>query len=129
VSDIPETPSAQPAAIRLLLKAIRTLAPDEQDIVLGHLLSPAASPISGPSVSGLLPPIAFSHPTNLPRAFTPGTIVPIATGETELRTVPIRFPLAQYDLLKRWCEANNFPMAVVVRGLVERFLEQQPHPQ
>ena len=54
-----------------------------------------------------------------------GTIVPVVTNETELRTVPIRFPQAQYERLKQWCENNKFPMAVVVRGLVERFLEQQ----
>jgi hypothetical protein len=127
VSDISETSPAQPAPIGLLLKAIKSLAPDEQDIVLGHLLAEATSPIGGASASGLLPPIAFRRPANMLPDLTLGTIVPIATRETELRTVPIRFPLAQYELLKQWCEDKNFPMAVVVRGLVERFLEQQPH--
>ena len=42
-----------------------------------------------------------------------------------LRTLPVRFPDRQYDRLKAWCEANNFPMAVVVRGLVERFLDER----
>lgn len=39
--------------------------------------------------------------------------------------MPVRFPVPLYERLKQWCEQNNFPMAVVVRGLVERFLEEQ----
>ena len=45
-----------------------------------------------------------------------------------LRTMPVRFPEQQYQRLKAWCEAHNFPMAVVVRGVVERFLDGQPAP-
>jgi hypothetical protein len=46
-----------------------------------------------------------------------------------LRTMPVRFPEHQYQRLKAWCEEHKFPMAVVVRGLVDRFLdEQQPAP-
>lgn len=42
-----------------------------------------------------------------------------------LRTMPVRFPEQQYERLKAWCEQNKFPMAVVVRGVVERFLDEQ----
>jgi hypothetical protein len=42
-----------------------------------------------------------------------------------LRTMPVRFPDQQYQRLKQWSEEHNFPMAVVVRGLVERFLDDQ----
>ncbi len=42
-----------------------------------------------------------------------------------LRTMPVRFPEAQYERLRAWAEGHNFPMAVVVRGLVERFLDEQ----
>jgi DNA-binding CsgD family transcriptional regulator len=42
-----------------------------------------------------------------------------------LRTMPVRFPEQHYQRLKSWCEEHNFPMAVVVRGLVERFLDEQ----
>lgn len=59
-------------------------------------------------------------PSPPPRAFGPSG---------PLRTMPVRFPEQQYKRLKAWCEAHNFPMAVVVRGVVERFLdEQQPAP-
>jgi hypothetical protein len=49
-------------------------------------------------------------------------------GQGPLRTVPVRFPDAQYQRLKAWSEAHSFPMAVVVRGLVERFLDAQAVP-
>ncbi len=39
--------------------------------------------------------------------------------------VPVRFPEPLYRRLKEWCAGNGFSMAVVVRGLVERFLEDQ----
>lgn len=48
-----------------------------------------------------------------------------APGQGPLRTMPVRFPEAQYERLKRWCEEHNFPMAVVVRGVVERFLDER----
>ncbi len=39
--------------------------------------------------------------------------------------VPVRFPEPLYRRLKEWCAGHGFSMAVVVRGLVERFLEDQ----
>lgn len=42
-----------------------------------------------------------------------------------LRTMPVRFPERQYQRLKDWSEQHNFPMAVIVRGVVERFLDEQ----
>ena len=50
---------------------------------------------------------------------------PGAVSAGDLRVVPVRFPAEQYNTLKHWCTQHNFPMAVVVRGLVERFLEDQ----
>jgi predicted DNA-binding protein len=41
--------------------------------------------------------------------------------------MPIRFPEPLYQRLKEWSNEHNFPMAVVVRGLVERFLDEQQH--
>lgn len=48
-----------------------------------------------------------------------------APAQGPLRTMPVRFPEPQYHRLKDWSEAHNFPMAVVVRGVVERFLDEQ----
>jgi hypothetical protein len=63
------------------------------------------------------------------RAALPSPPPSAAGGSGRLRTMPVRFPEQQYQRLKAWCEEHNFPMAVVVRGVVERFLdEQQPAP-
>jgi hypothetical protein len=48
-----------------------------------------------------------------------------APGQGPFHTMPVRFPEPQYERLKQWCEEHNFPMAVVVRGVVERFLDEQ----
>jgi hypothetical protein len=48
-----------------------------------------------------------------------------ATTWTEAKMVPIRFPAKLHEQLKSWCEEHDFPMAAVVRGLVERFLESE----
>jgi hypothetical protein len=37
---------------------------------------------------------------------------------------PVRLPERDHARLKSWCE-QHVPMAVVVRGLIERFLEAQ----
>jgi hypothetical protein len=47
------------------------------------------------------------------------------SAQGPLRTMPVRFPNQLYQRLKDWCEQNNFPMSVVVRGVVERFLDEQ----
>ena len=50
---------------------------------------------------------------------------PLPTPKGPLQTIPVRLPEAQYKRLKRWSDANGFPMAVIVRGLLERFLDDQ----
>src|SRR4029453_5540477 len=39
--------------------------------------------------------------------------------------VPVRLSTDQHERLKQWCQANGFTMAVVLRGLVARFLDDQ----
>jgi hypothetical protein len=53
----------------------------------------------------------------------------LPVGE-ESQLVTIRLPAERHAALRSWCAEHNFTMAAVVRGLVERFLEQQgqqPH--
>jgi hypothetical protein len=38
---------------------------------------------------------------------------------------PVRLPERDHARLRSWCDEHNFPMAVVVRGLIERFLDRQ----
>ncbi|HKT02405.1 MAG TPA: hypothetical protein VJT31_22980 [Rugosimonospora sp.] len=39
--------------------------------------------------------------------------------------VTIRLPAEQHERLRTWCGDHNFTMAAVVRGLIERFLEER----
>ena len=67
----------------------------------------------------------------------PGGPPPIVPGGKPLATfhpagpgpaqqmIPVRLTEEQHRRLKEWCAEHDFPMAVVVRGLVERFLDEQ----
>jgi|SRR5689334_12135778 hypothetical protein len=48
----------------------------------------------------------------------------LPAGE-ESQLVTIRLPTERHAELRDWCSEHGFTMAAVVRGLVERFLEQQ----
>jgi hypothetical protein len=39
--------------------------------------------------------------------------------------VTIRLPSDQHERLRAWCTEHNFSIAAVIRGVVERFLEEQ----
>jgi hypothetical protein len=107
--------------LRLLLKAVRSLPQDEQDVVLTELLGAKvlagrSEQPSGQVSLGLEPrwaSLAAIEVTQRVRAGGPW------------QTVPTRLSVEQYERLKQWCQANGFTMAVVLRGLVERFLEEQ----
>ncbi|HEX4247260.1 MAG TPA: hypothetical protein VH008_05290, partial [Pseudonocardia sp.] len=62
------------------------------------------------------------------RQFAPGrpekpTGVLPAGEDSQLVTV--RLPQEQHAQLRAWCTGHNFTMAAVIRGLLERFLEEQ----
>ena len=42
---------------------------------------------------------------------------------SEQVTIPVRLSEVQHQRLKQWAAKHHFPMAVVVRGLIERFLD------
>ena len=48
----------------------------------------------------------------------------LPVGE-DTQLVTIRLPSDRHAALRDWCAEHGFTMAAVVRGLVERFLEQQ----
>jgi hypothetical protein len=76
--------------------------------------------------------LAGSRPTppaplwpNSPRHW-PGPVGagPLPSGE-ETQLVTVRLPTEGHARLRDWCSENGFTMAAVVRGLVERFLDDQ----
>jgi hypothetical protein len=127
--------------MRLLLKAVRSLPQDEQDTVLTELLGAKVvggrpEPPSGRSSRDdpAWASLASMEVQRVSLGLEPGA--PLNAFSPQLRaggpwrTVPIRLSVEQYDRLKQWCQANGFAMAVVLRGLVERFLDEQaPRPK
>jgi len=119
----------------LLLKALRQLDQAEQDEVVAALLTgsvraPVAQAPFGPP-AGLGPMLSASQ---FPLAAGPARpeVVELLTraertgGEgTDLRVLPVRLPSADYDRLREWSRAHEFSMAVIIRTLVERFLDDQ----
>jgi hypothetical protein len=118
---------------RLMLKAIRSLPQEEQDALLEAMLEPARflpfpPPGAAPLPSLDLPPGAtirqvHEHAPRLGFEVNMPPLGPETGGPWQ--SVPVRLSTDQHERLKQWCQANGFTMAVVLRGLVARFLDEQ----
>lgn len=108
-----------------MYKAVRSLPESEQQVVLEHLFEAGLgqAPVPGEGaerarkvrlVSDAVGTQGDAEPTSWRGALGPGH-----------QMIPVRLSEPQHRLLKDWCAQNGFPMAAVVRGLVERFLEDQ----
>ncbi len=106
---------------KLLLKAFRSLSDEEQETVMSELLGARTAPWPRPDLlhAGSLGELTVGiGPT-----MTPPPIGPETGGPWQ--SVPVRLSTDQHERLKQWCQANGFTMAVVLRGLVARFLDDQ----
>ncbi len=99
---------AEADAYELLLRAIRTaLNPQEQDRVLHAVLAGRLSSVP--------PEAAFSLPNRQQHG---------KPGADEVGFL-VRLPPDLHGQFRGWCRSHGFSMAVVIRGVVERFLVQQ----
>lgn len=108
---------------KLLLKAIRSLPEREQTRVLADLICAA---IVAPGPEGrLVPDPAATGDVMLIGGPPPvlGATMEMAPGPSTM--LPIRLPPDLHDRLRQWSTEHGFSMAGVVRGLVERFLDEQ----
>jgi hypothetical protein len=118
---------------KLLLKAVRGLPQREQDQVLAALIRSALpSPVT---TGGRSSPVSLPHPRagsaplppemlllSDPAAAQVGSVEASGSGVAML---PVRLPPELHERLRRWSNEHGFSMAAVVRGLVERFLDEQ----
>jgi hypothetical protein len=116
---------------KLMVKAVRSLPPEEQDALLEAMLEPRLAPWPIPGEPGLpaselLPGRVQTHGL-LGHDPGVGLTLPPLGPETggPWQSVPVRLSTDQHERLKQWCQANGFTMAVVLRGLVARFLDDQ----
>ena len=117
--------SKQSQVARLLLKAIRGLPEKEQQVVLEHLV--ASGLAAGQARSTGRPARAMKQRMVVGAMDSEESLQPVLRGGPGPghQMIPVRLSEPQHRLLKDWCAEHGFPMAVVVRGLVERFLEDQ----
>ena len=101
----------------LLLKALDSLTAEERRQVLSALVLAAIAPAAGP------------HPVrpHEPRALSTESWFghPRKSSGGPPSVLPVRLPADQLERLRSWCADHGFSMAVVIRGLVERFLDDQ----
>ena len=102
----------------LVLKALDSLSASERRQVLSALIQSGLSPAPGSHpIAAVTPPLSAVE-----GFFSPGARVS-ASGPPAV--LPVRLPQDQLEQLRSWCADHGFSMAVVIRGLVERFLEGQ----
>jgi hypothetical protein len=118
---------------KLMLKAVRSLPPEEQDALLEAMLETRLAPWPAPGGAGLpalpSPDLLAAQGPHPIHGHDPryGVTLPPLGPETggPWQSVPVRLSTDQHERLKQWCQANGFTMAVVLRGLVARFLDDQ----
>jgi hypothetical protein len=102
-------------AAALLLKALEGLSPGERETVLRALLTGSLGALDRRQAS---PPIDeyFVLPERPVGQFEK---LPVSS------MLPVRLTPESHERLRRWSADHGFAMAVVVRGLIERFLEER----
>ena len=119
----PSQPEDRQHQIRCLLyKAVRGLPEEEQEVIFRHFFELGIVP---PPAAPLAPGGAVHRGALL--APDEATLATVFTQRKQMGPdqilIPVRLAEAQHRRLKEWCAEHDFPMAVVVRGLIDRFLD------
>ena len=110
---------------RLLIKAVRELPEDEQAAVFEYFFERG---IGSPAQSAA--PHRAWDTSMWPRGFAPGPAAMVTAkkpGQAQ-QVIPVRLSEETHRRLKQWSADHDFHMSVVVRGLVERFLDSWQEP-
>jgi hypothetical protein len=117
-------PSGKPSDITgLLFKAVQSLPEEEQRAVFEYFfergIGGAQPPFFGPFVR---------QGVDLREAFARGAwpqlpFMPPKPAGPNQQIIPVRLSEDAHGRLKQWCAEHNFPMSVVIRGLIDRFLD------
>ena len=96
----------------MLIDLLDTLPADQRREMLVWLLG-QSHPIG---------PIGVTTSVELRRVLS--NFGPTLPAGEESQLVTIRLPAERHAELRTWCTEHNFTMAAVVRGLIERFLDE-----
>jgi len=119
------TPAPGPAD--KLVALLETLPEDERREITTWLLSRSNTPAIHAIGMPLPPPTMIGHIGGAPTSEAERLsrlAVTLPAGEDN-QLVTIRLPAERHAELRSWCGSHGFTMAAVVRGLVERFLEER----
>ncbi|OLB78094.1 MAG: hypothetical protein AUI14_14055 [Actinobacteria bacterium 13_2_20CM_2_71_6] len=106
----------RPAPAQRLAELLETVSPEDRQEITAWLLE-QGRPARAAAVVGMSWPVSSGEPPSRLTGALP-------VGE-DSQLVTIRLPAERHARLRAWCSEHEFTMAAVVRGLVERFLEQQ----
>jgi len=104
----------------LLLKAVGTLDPEERDEVLAELLASGAALTA---TQRLMEVHHVADPATRTVALRDELSATLGAAGGEVKMLPVRLPTADYERLRAFSREHGFSMAVIIRTLVERFLD------
>lgn len=112
---------------QLLLKAVRELQEEEQRVVLEYFLERGIGDPPRPTLAEDV--LRLQESSVRVHRGEPGAWSTLFTAHRPVGPdqimIPVRLSEEQHRRLKEWCAEHGFPMAVVVRGLIERFLDDR----
>ncbi len=125
-----ETGSTPSDITRLLLKAVKELPEDEQRAVFEYFFERGIATPQDPRFGRFVAEEAdFREAASSRGVRLRLPLAELFAGQTPVGPdqvmIPVRLSQAQHRRLKQWCAENSFPMAVVVRGLIDRFLDSR----
>lgn len=111
----------------LLAKALATLTEEEQGQVLQALMPAPTLGTQQPGWVGAATASMAGLALGSKRRVTASEGVPTVfqAGSADQASLLVRLPVPLHADLKVWSEANGHSMNMVVRGLLEQFLERQ----
>lgn len=117
---------AEHSPAELVIKAVQALPDDERDRALAWLVDRNAPAWA----SGVRAAAAYRRrQAEAAASDLFGSLPSHGTLHGEHQSVLVRLPIERHAQLREWCVQHHFSMATVVRGLVDRFLAQQPDIQ
>ncbi len=124
----PSEPSRKPSDItRLLYKAVKGLPEEEQAAVFEYFFEIGVG-VQRPAMGGPAAPWMRGHPSGI-RPWPAATVFTAQKGAgPNQQIIPVRLSEDSHRRLKQWCADHDFHMSVVVRGLIERFLDGWQEP-
>ena len=120
-----ESGGKQSDITRLLFKAVKALPEDEQQAIFAYFFERGVGARQPPFFEQFVQAgEAFAGMGDLQarRLSVVNMLTAKPTGPNH-QVIPVRLSEDSHRRLKEWCAEHNFPMAVVVRGLIDRFLD------